>query len=172
MLILVVGPSGVGKSTLGEYAEQKIANCQFFDLDRLVKGRTGRSTDELLPEIGNDAFLALCRKEVDLLSDERLDGLCIVAIGAGALQSCHALEWLRQHSTLAITAPAEEVYSRGGKRNENRTLKEFEQTEYSPYRIQIYDSADYKLAVDGLSESQAKDGFLELIESLSKDSLT
>jgi shikimate kinase len=172
MLILLVGPSGVGKSKLGEYAGQKIANCQFFDLDKLVKVRIGRSTGELLRKIGNDAFLDLCCKEVDVLCDKCLDGLCIVAVGSGALQSYHALEWLRQHSTLAITAPAEEVYKRGGERNRNRTLEEFEQTEYSPNRIQIYDSADYRLVVNGLKEQQARDRFLELMESISKDSLT
>jgi len=169
MLILIVGPSGVGKSTLGEYAGQNMVNCQFFDLDKLVKERTGCSTGKLLPEIENDAFLDLCCREMDILCNECLDGLHIVAIGSGALQSSHALEWLRRYSTLAITAPAEEVYNRGGARNQNRTLKEFEQTEYSPYRIRIYDSANYKLAVDGLSEQQAKDRFLELIESLSED---
>ena len=117
MLILVVGPSGVGKSKLGEYAGQNMVNCHFFDLDKLVKERTGCSTGKLLPEIGNDAFLDLCCREVDILCDNCLEGLYIVAVGSRVLQSCHALEWLRQHSTLAITAPAEEVYKRGGARN-------------------------------------------------------
>jgi shikimate kinase len=166
MVVLLVGPSGVGKSTLGEYAGQKVANCQFRDLDRLVEERTGCSASKLLPDIGNDAFLALCCKEVEALCAGCVDELCIVVVGSGALQSSHAPEWLRQHLTLAITAPAEEVYKRGGKRNRARTCTEFEQTEYSPRRIEIYDSADYKLPVDGLSEQEAKDRFLELIESL------
>jgi shikimate kinase len=166
MIVLVVGPSGVGKSTLGEYAEQKIPGCRFYDLDKLVKKRTGKSTGKLLPKIGNDAFLNLCQTEVKKLASECPGKLCIVAVGAGALQSCHVLEWLKIHSTLAITALAREVYERGGARNQERSFEEFKQTEYSPCRIQIYSSADHTLAVDGLSLQQAKEQFVQLIKSI------
>jgi len=166
MMVLVVGPSGVGKSELGQCAEHQIVGCQFYDLDNLVKKSTGISTGELLPNIGNDAFLELCQEEVNALGCKCSDQLCVVAVGAGAPQSSDALEWLRCHSTVAVTASAEEVYKRGGPRNKDRSFEQFKQTEYSEDRNRIYESAEHKLDVDGLSLQQAKERFVELIESI------
>lgn len=166
MMLLIVGPSGVGKSTLGLGAKNGIALYEFQDLDNLVKSRTGKSAGKLLPEIKNDAFLELCRHEVIVLETKYSSKLCAVAVGAGALQSDHALEWLSGYQTLAITAPAGEVFARGGERNKNRTLAQFEETEYSSRRLEIYDSAAHKVAVDGLSIQQAQQKFDLAIESI------
>ena len=41
MIVLVIGPSGVGKSDYGKYAAGVIPGCHFFDLDKLVGQTAG-----------------------------------------------------------------------------------------------------------------------------------
>ena len=162
-IILVTGPSGVGKTTLGRHADQ-IVDCQFLDLDRLVAARMECSSSKLLLSIGNDAFFGVCHDEIELLCNEHPNGLYVVAVGAGTLQSYHALDWLRQYPTIAILDSPEEVYGRGGARNYYRSFEGFQRVEYSSYRDQIYETADHKLVVVGLSLQRAKDEFLERIK--------
>jgi shikimate kinase len=166
MIIFLIGPSGVGKTTLGEFAGETVAGCKFYDLDKLVEERTGKPASRLLPQIGNDEFLEKCKEAIRDLDCNDADKLCVVAIGAGALQSEKALNWLKHHETVAITAPATDVYKRGGRRNENRTLESFKDTEYSSRRREIYSSANHVLPVDALPVEEAKKQFVKLLSSI------
>jgi len=171
LLILLIGPSGVGKSDYGEHVSKTIPECQFFDLDSLVRDRSGTPVSQLLPQVGNDRFLELCQQEVNALLKSNDDVFSIVAVGAGALQSDHALAWLTQHPgpTLAIVAAPEEVYKRGGKRNHDRTLGEFIAIEYSETRKSLYDSAEHLCSVTGLSVEEARNRFTDMIRMITAD---
>lgn len=168
MVILIIGPSGVGKSDYGTYAEMTIVGCHFFDLDKLVEAREKVPAGQLLPKIGNDAFLNLCCEEVVRLSSSDENDIKIIAVGAGALQSSHAREWISKHAgpSIAIMASCEEVYVRGGERNENRALGEFTQVEYSDDRKRIYEAARIQFSVSGLSLNDARSRFANLILGL------
>jgi shikimate kinase len=39
MIFYLLGPSHIGKTTLGLFASKTIKNCEFFDLDKLVAQR-------------------------------------------------------------------------------------------------------------------------------------
>jgi shikimate kinase len=168
MVILVIGPSGVGKSDYGKHAAATIPGCQFFDLDSLVRGRAGMPASKLLPQIGNDAFLDRCRQEVDVLMQSCTAQVVVVAVGAGALQSGRAGAWLSQHQgpTIAVVASPDEVYRRGGVRNQNRTLDEFSATEYSQHRRRLYEIARHQCCVTGLTAGEARNRFGDLIRNL------
>lgn len=172
MIILVIGPSGVGKSDYGEYAQKTLQGCQFFDLDSLVRKQKKIPVSQLLPKIGNDAFLKCCQHEVDALFKSYLESTAIVAVGAGALQSRHASGWLSCHPgpTIAVIASPDEVYKRGGKRNCDRSLAQFTETEYSQARWDLYNAAKYQCCVTGLSLEDARNHFKNMVDGLLKNS--
>jgi shikimate kinase len=166
MVILVIGPSGVGKSECGKYAEVVIPDCHFFDLDEIVSKRSGTRADLLLGRIGPDAFLDFCKTEVDAISKSYIQGIAVVAVGAGALQSLRAGAWLSQHPgpTLAVFAPAEEVRRRP--RNQHRRIEEFKATEFSQHRQGLYEAAKCKVIVAGLTVEEARVRFSDKIRDL------
>ena len=172
MVVLIIGPSGVGKSDYGKYANEAVPQCQFFDLDNLVSQRAGTPAGQLLPRIGKDAFLDRCRQEVDALLQCCPKSVAVVAVGAGALESHCAGPWLSRHPgpTIAVVAAPDEVYRRGGKRNRNRTLGKFIAAEYSQHRQSLYKTAKYQCCVTGLSLEEARNRFTDMIGSLLKES--
>jgi shikimate kinase len=167
-VILVIGPSGVGKSDYGQHAASAVPGCRFFDLDTLVGERSGMPASQLLPQINNDAFLHCCQQEVEALMQSCTEGIAVVAVGAGALQSDEADAWLAGYSgpTIAVVADAEEVYRRGGKRNSDRTIEDFQKVEYSEHRQRLYDTAKYQCCVTGLSLKEARNRFTDMIRKL------
>jgi shikimate kinase len=171
-VILVVGPSGAGKSDYGRHAAKAVPRCEFFDLDGLVGKRSGTPASQLLPKIGNDAFLHRCQQEIEALQNSRTETAAIVAVGAGALQSDQAHAWLSGYPgpTVAVLAPNTEVYSRGSERNRNRSLEEFTATEYSERRQRLYETAKYRCCVGGLSVEAARGQFTDLIRGLLRES--
>ena len=171
-VILVIGPSGVGKSDYGQHAAKMVPGCRFFDLDSLVGKRSGTPASQLLPQIREDAFLHRCQQEVEAQLQSCTEGVAVVAVGAGALQSGEAHAWLSRYPgpTIAVVAAAEEVYRRGGPRNSNRDLSEFKRVEYSEYRERLYHTAKYQCCVTGLLVEKARNHFTKLIRKLAMQS--
>jgi shikimate kinase len=168
MVILVIGPSGVGKSDYGGHAAQVIPDCRFFDLDALVSQRAGVRASQLLGQIGHDAFLDRCQQEMAAITQSRTQGIAIVVVGAGVFDSGRFGAWLSGHAgpTIAVVAPPDEVYRRGGERNRNRTLEQFTATEYSQRRQSLYKAAKYQFDVAGLQVNEARVRFADRVRSL------
>jgi shikimate kinase len=168
VVILVIGPSGVGKSDYGKHASEAISGCQFFDLDSVLHERLGTPVSQLLPQIGSEAFLDRCQGEVCRVMASCRAGITVIAVGAGALQSRRAKDWILGHQgpTVAVVAAPDEVYNRGGARNQQRTFEEFAQTEYSEYREDLYGTARSLFCVTRLSVLDARGGFTALIRKL------
>ena len=88
--------------------------------------------------------------------------LNLIAIGAGALRSDRAGEWLKGHTTVFVSAPEAEVFNRNPL-GPKRDYDEFRRTEYSPRRQRIYGAASHKVFVDGLNEDEAQDEVLRYL---------
>jgi shikimate kinase len=169
MITLVIGPSGVGKSTYGEHAAKVVPGCRFFDLDKLVSQRASICAPQLLGQIGHDKFLESCQREVDTITKSWVQGIAVVAVGAGAYDSEHFRSWLSRHvgPTIAVVAPPDEVYRRGGDRNRTRSLEEFTHAEYSsPRRKGLYQAAKHQCDVTGLTLDEAKVRFSHMVRDL------
>lgn len=165
MLILLVGPSGVGKTTEGRAVCERIPDCEFHDIDDLIGKSQNRQASQLLPEVGADRFAEISLDVVEAVSKDCADKIGLAAVGAGTLESRSTIEWLRNYVTVAITAPAEEVYRRDRLRFQ-RTLKKFTKVEYSDYRMSIYNSATYQHPVSGLSLEQASEELFRLLTEI------
>lgn len=170
MIILVIGPSGVGKSDYGAHVSRAIPGCRFVDLDCALSERWGTPASQMLPEIGDDAFLDRCQQEVCRLMASSAEANTIIAVAAGALQSRRASDWILRHKgpTVAIVSEPGEVYSRGAARNQRRSLEEFAQTEYSVYRKALYNAARFQLCVSGLLVEEARERFVALVRNLTE----
>ena len=156
-LFLLIGPSGVGKSSLGEFASEGSFGCKFFDLDDIV----GR---EIYRTQGPEAFFVRSRSELENIKKANRESICLVAVGAGMLQfeSEDVEELLGRHNTIAITAPPKEVLLRNP--YPNRSLDEFKKTEYSRRRKSMYESANFKFRVGGLSKERAEEEFVKYMK--------
>jgi len=90
--IILIGPPGSGKSTLGKALSRKL-NLPFTDTDDLIELRTGTSISQIFIDKGESWFRDL---EKEILKEElaKLDG--VLSLGGGAPLSDSAQEMLRE----------------------------------------------------------------------------
>ena len=89
--IILIGPPGSGKSTIGKALSRKL-NLSFTDTDDLIENRTGISISQIFIDKGEPWFRDL---EKEILKEElsRLDG--VLSLGGGAPLSDSAQLMLR-----------------------------------------------------------------------------
>jgi len=159
LLILVYGPSGVGKTTAFQFAKGQVDvdKARFASLDHLATAfaRENRiigedqTAGDLLKDQGADGFLHI---GIEAANKELLDasGARAVAldVGAGFLESTRAGEWLSKCKCIVFKASPEVAYARQRARHpdEDRTLECYTAQEFSPQRHGYYALANH--AVD------------------------
>jgi shikimate kinase / 3-dehydroquinate synthase len=122
--ILLSGPMGAGKSTLGKLLAQAMER-EFVDLDQAVEAKVGKSVAELWEQSGEAAFRTL-EAEVGLSLLAKAAPL-VIAVGGGALQNrTLRLAALQQAIVLTLDAPipvlAERIYAQQQERQSTRPL--------------------------------------------------
>lgn len=79
--IILMGPPGAGKSTVGKYLSKEL-DLPLIDTDRLIEEKEGRSISEIFLADGEDGFRAIEKKIVlDVLKMEDH----IIALGGGSV---------------------------------------------------------------------------------------
>ena len=156
MNVAVIGPSNVGKSSSCGAVVQTLA-CRSYDLDELVSQYTGSDACDFLVTHGSAVFFRRC---VAAYKKQVAVGDSLVAVGAGTLE--HARDhprqvrnWLKtfDHVVTIYDAPAN-VHSRRTA-IDVRSLAEFTDVEYAPYRVALYDFASQRLDVTGLTVAES-----------------
>lgn len=79
--IILMGPPGSGKSTVGKYLAKELG-ISLIDTDRIIEEREGRSISEIFLTDGEEGFRAIEKKVV--LESLDLDD-SIVALGGGSV---------------------------------------------------------------------------------------
>jgi len=163
MMIFVVGPSRVGKTTLIGKVLDGFPGVRVLDLDdeenrsaRLISANGGN------PGGWEERWL---RNIESIRREEAVGDDLIVDVGAGSLQTVEGRQFFidRRDSTIAVVAPCEVVYRRHGDRNR----EEFTRTEYSADRENVYRSAAFSVrSTSGIEQSARK--FRQVLRKLLK----
>ncbi|MGV2337774.1 MAG UNVERIFIED_CONTAM: hypothetical protein LVR18_28055 [Planctomycetaceae bacterium] len=141
MIVLIVGPSGVGKTTSYLTAQSQFPDVIFDHLDGLAarwamqKGIIDRESVTLLNRTVNDAELFL---SIGLLAIGRLEGESprkhiVIDMGAGFQVARTAAQLYRICRVITITADVKVAFNRILQaRSDPRTLDQYRQQEFAP----------------------------------------
>jgi len=84
--IILIGPMGSGKTTIGKSLAQKLS-LEFRDTDSVIEQRAHKTVSQIFIEDGEDAFRAI---EKEVLKEELQSSDTVLALGGGAPISAEA----------------------------------------------------------------------------------
>ena len=111
--VSLVGFMGAGKTTVGSALAARLG-WRFVDLDDVIRGLEGRSTEEIFQQRGESGFRDLERRAVrEILATAQSEPL-VLALGGGAFVEQQVQETLREAEIPAVflDAEVEELFRR------------------------------------------------------------
>lgn len=96
--IILIGPPGAGKSTIGRQLARSI-DCSFTDTDDIIEEQTGSTISQIFIDLGEPWFREL-EVEVVLKAVSEIDG--VLSLGGGAPLSLPAQQLLKSISIPVI----------------------------------------------------------------------
>jgi shikimate kinase len=154
MIVLIVGPSGVGKTTSHHAAESHFADVVFQPLDGLAarwavqQGIIDRESVTLLNRTvrNPELFLSIGLLSIGKLAGEQAGKHVVIDMGAGFQVAPTAARLRRIFRIITINAEAEVAYDRICRaRNDSRTLDQYRRDEFAENRLAVYRSAHYEI---------------------------
>lgn len=172
MLILVYGPSGIGKSTALNAVARSCTSCGYHVLDDITAAvginrgiiLPAQKARHLMGQIGPDAFL-----ECGIEAIAKLTGSPhVIDVGAGFLEAKNSRDWLQSaDERICFMASPEECYRRiradALRPRETRSLERYREVEFPPRRRDLYSAATHTLDVGELSPTQVAERLLSLL---------
>jgi len=161
---ILLGPSGVGKSTLGQAVAQQ---CQlhFADLDLLLAETwPDIPLAEALVSYGLQAFYT---RSLNLLAGlARAQPTYIVAMGAGSQWAAQGDLQCLAYPSICLWAQALALWQRNRRlRQDPRSLEAFTQIEYHPLRETLYSQCQQHIDCSHISQQEAQDILLGLLNA-------
>jgi GNAT superfamily N-acetyltransferase/shikimate kinase len=186
MLVLLVGPSAVGKTTVGRLAVMRLAaTCEeamllpyarFVDLEEevlryngiysadIISSRT--DTNRLLEQYGADKYASDCLSILSNLQTSTREGqLLVVAAGEEVLVQTGEHGSLNLCRTVALTAPAEVAFARRSQ-DSGVSYADFYRANYSPERLSQYAACDYHVDCTGQDADQSAARLADLLSAI------
>ncbi|MFD5630003.1 MULTISPECIES: shikimate kinase [unclassified Streptomyces] len=108
--IVLVGPMGVGKSTVGALVAERLG-CAWRDTDEDIVGEQGRSIADIFVDEGEPAFRAIEKQAVSRALAEH-EG--VLALGGGAILDEETRALLAGHQVVFLSMDVEEAVKRTG----------------------------------------------------------
>ncbi len=164
--IFLVGPMGVGKTTIGRLLAAKL-HKRFVDLDEEIERRCGADIPWIFDVEGEKGFR---RRESDLLAELAADGDLVLSTGGGVVLRDENRHVLRERGFVVfLNASTEQLYRRT-RRDKRRPLLQVEDRRAVIDRLRrereplFREVADLVLEVGGQNSQRAT---AELLEKLS-----
>lgn len=125
--IILIGMPGSGKTTLGTELSEKIG-YGYIDSDSVIVAREGKRLNEIIADVGREAFLDIEAKVNSELCADR----CVIATGGSVIYREQAMEKLKilgkivylQHSYQTIAARLGDLKKRGVALKDGYTLQD------------------------------------------------
>jgi shikimate kinase len=157
----LIGPSGVGKTTLTTELIKRLEKVQVAELDMEVKRKYPKeycSASEDWERFWDCSISCI----QDLQAQTGADSYLVVDVGAGSLQSVRAKDFFGHQNTVHVSDTPENTFRKIQSRPQNawlgRSLEDFKAVEYSPNRQAIYSISRYciDLSVCSIEEAAAE----------------
>ena len=108
--IFIIGPSGVGKTTVGELVAKKL-NYKFVDLDVEISNRLKKSISEYFLKNGESQF-RIIEREV-LLELAAIEDQSVIVTGAGSVLNALNIDTMKSSGTIVfLNAQIKDIVSR------------------------------------------------------------
>lgn len=162
--IILIGMPGSGKTTLGtELAE--IIGYGYIDSDSVIVAREGKRLNEIIAEVGREAFLDIEAKVNSELCADR----CVIATGGSVIYRDYAMQKLKELGTIVYLQLDYEIIERrlGDLEKRGVALKEgFTLKDLYKERIPLYEKyADITVYLCGKSIAESVD---EVVKAIGK----
>ncbi|MFF9208008.1 MULTISPECIES: shikimate kinase [unclassified Streptomyces] len=109
-LVVLVGPMGVGKSTVGQLLAERLG-AGYRDTDDDIVAEQGRTIADIFVEEGESAFRAIEKRAVQRALAEH-EG--VLALGGGAILDADTRRLLAGHQVVYLSMDVEEAVKRTG----------------------------------------------------------
>lgn len=162
--IILIGMPGCGKTTIGtELAE--VIGYGYIDSDSVIVAREGKRLNEIIAEVGREAFLDIEAKVNSELCADR----CVIATGGSVIYRDYAMQKLKELGTIVYLQLDYEIIERrlGDLKKRGVALKEgFTLKDLYKERIPLYEKyADITVYLCGKSIAESVD---EVVKAIGK----
>lgn len=155
--IFIVGPTAVGKSTIGA-ALAKFLQFNFVDSDREIEAHTGVDVGRIFKEEGEAGFR---RREAGMIDELSQRAHIVLATGGGAVLNADTRARLQARGYVVyLNAPVQVLVDRTAYNKTRPLLRQARDREQVLRRMMVmrgplYESiADYSLNIDALSKKE------------------
>ncbi|MER5397156.1 shikimate kinase [Streptomyces sp. NPDC002599] len=162
--LVLVGPMGVGKSTVGALVAERLG-CAYRDTDDDIVAAEGRTVADIFVDEGEPAFRAIEKRAVRTALAEH-DG--VLALGGGSVLDADTRALLAGHQVVYLSMDVEEAVQRTGL-NAARPLLAVnprkQWRELMEARRHLYtEVARAVVATDGRTPDEVAQGVLDALE--------
>lgn len=165
--IILVGPMGAGKSSVGKYLAQKLG-MDFYDTDEEIENRTGVEIGWIFDLEGEEGFR---KRESDVIADLMAHSPVVIATGGGSLIEEKNRDRLARHGYV-IYLEVSLRYQHTRTLNESRrpllrvknrqeVLEKLQQERTPHYE----DLADFRVTTDKRSIAAVADDIIQWLET-------
>ena len=164
--VVLVGPPGAGKSTIGRRLARALS-LPLVDSDQLIEEEAGKSCGEVFSELGEPAFRELEARHVQ----QALGTGGVVSLGGGAVLTDSTRQLLSEHCVVWIDVSAEEGVRRTANESSRPVLAADDPAAHYRRLLEeraplYHEVAAFRVRTDGRAPQQSVADILGFLDTL------